>query len=155
MFESCSSFANAWDGFYFGSGRAVNCLSSDNGNHGFQAFSDSVVLNSTARRNGRSGIALGLNSTALNNSCISNNQDDTPTAAGITAYFGSSRNEGNHITYSTRYGILVEDDVTKAVVIRNTTVGVIANSHSIPAGNDVGPWGQAATATSPWANIRN
>ena len=52
-------------------------------------------------------------------------------------------------------GIRVASGQTKVVVIKNTTAGNTANSYAIPAGNDVGPWGQAATATSPWANIQN
>ena len=155
LFESCSAYSNAWDGFYVSGSRAVNCISSDNGHYGFLIFNDSVLANSTARRNARSGITLGTASTALNNSVINNNLADISSDGGIRAYASSGRIDGNHITYSTRYGIVVEEDVTRVLVIRNTTVGVMANSHSIPAGNDVGPWGQAATATSPWANIRN
>jgi len=156
LFDSCVSFANGWDGIRLGgSSRAVNCISGENSQSGFLVFNESTVLNSTARNNGRSGIALGIGSVALNNTCTGNNQDNVATAAGIMAFYGAGRIEGNHITYSSGVGILVSEGKTRVTVVRNTTVGTTTNAFSIPAGNDVGPWGQAATATSPLANIRN
>jgi hypothetical protein len=155
LFDNCAARTNGVDGFRISSSRAVNCFSSDNQQHGFLAFNESVVKDSTARDNVRSGILAASGAAALNNSCIDNNKDNFGGAAGITAGYGSGRIDGNHIIYPAGVGILVSPGITKVVVIRNTTVGVLANSHSIPAGNDVGPWGQAATATSPWANIRN
>lgn len=156
LLDSCVSSANGWDGIRVGgSSRAVNCISGDNSQSGFLVFNESTVLNSTARNNGRSGIAIGIGSVALHNTCTGNNQDNVSTAAGIMAFYGAGRIEGNHITYPSGVGILVSEGKTRVTVVRNTTVGTTTNAFSIPAGNDVGPWGQAATATSPLANIRN
>ena len=156
LLDSCVAFANGWDGIRLGNGsRAVNCISGQNSQSGFLAFTESTVLNSTAQNNGNSGIALGINSVALHNTCTGNNQDNIASEAGISAFYGGGRIEGNHITYSIGVGILVSDGKTRVTVVRNTTVGTTTNAFSIPPGNDVGPWGQAATATSPLANIRN
>ena len=154
LFDACVARTN-WEGFHIGGSRAVNCFSADNQMHGFTAFNATVVKDCSARDNGHCGIWLGSGASALNNSCIDNNTDNVNTAAGIGAGYGSDRIDGNHIVYPVGVGILVSPNITKVVVIQNTTVGVLTNSHSIPIGNDVGPWGQAATATSPWANIRN
>jgi len=155
LFEACAARDNDGDGFHIGYGRAVNCIARDNTINGFRAFGGSVVKDCTARDNERSGILLIAGAAALNNSCIDNNPDNVASSAGITASGDSEKIDGNHIIYSAGYGILVSPGISNVVVIRNTTVGVLANSHSVPAGNDVGPWGKAATATSPWANIRN
>jgi hypothetical protein len=105
--------------------------------------------------NGRSGIGLGVDSVALNNNCVGNNTSASSIEAGILAFFGPGRIEGNHISYSTGFGIMVSASQTGVVVIKNTTAGNTNNILSIPAGNDVGPLGKAATSTSPWANIYN
>ena len=41
------------------------------------------------------------------------------------------------------------------VIVGNTASSNIGPNYDIVAGNDVGPIGNAATATSPWANISN
>jgi hypothetical protein len=42
------------------------------------------------------------------------------------------------------------------IIIKNSvsgTAGGVGNNYIVPAGNDLGPVGTAASATSPWANI--
>ena len=42
---------------------------------------------------------------------------------------------------------------TNNVITRNSVWGAGVGNYNIPANNDVGPIGTAATATSPWANF--
>lgn len=61
------------------------------------------------------------------------------------------RVDGNQMDGSSA-GVLVFSG-TNNVIVRNSAFNGGANNYSIPGGNDVGPIGTAATATSPWANI--
>jgi hypothetical protein len=154
-FDSCSALNNGAEGFHVSGSRVVNCVARANGGSGILAYNGSLVTGSLCSLNTKAGIALGVDCVALENSCLGNNSSGNSAFGGIYQFFGPGRIEGNHISYSAGYGIRIDDTVTKVVVIRNTTAGVLANSYHIPAGNDVGPWGQATTATSPMANIQN
>jgi hypothetical protein len=155
IFDSCSALNNGAEGFHVSGSRVINCLARANGGSGILAYNGSLVTRSLCSLNTKAGIALGVDCIALENSCLGNNSSGNTSFGGIYQFFGPGRIEGNHISYSAGYGIRIDDTVSKVVVIRNTTAGVLANSYHIPAGNDVGPWGQAATATSPMANIQN
>ncbi|HEX9047117.1 MAG TPA: right-handed parallel beta-helix repeat-containing protein [Verrucomicrobiae bacterium] len=155
IFESCVAQGNGNDGIEAGGSRVLNCLVSANGGSGIWAYGESFVSGCLSEDNAWSGIGLGSDSVAVNNTCSGNNNSGNSSQAGIRQFFGPGRIEGNHVSYSAGVGILVNAGQTQVVVIKNTTAGNTNNAYSIPAGNDVGPWGQAATATSPWANIRN
>ena len=155
VFDACIARNNVNDGFHVSGSRVVNCIAQLNGFEGIRAYNGSLVSGSVCSDNMFSGIGLGGDSVALNNDCVNNNSSASTSEAGILQFFGPGRIEGNHISYSVGVGIRVSAGQTKVVVIRNTTAGNTNNSYSIPAGNDVGPWGKAATATSPWANIQN
>ena len=155
VFDACVALNNANTGFHVGGSRVVNCIAKGNGLDGIDAYNGSLVSGCLCSYNVLSGISLGMNSVALDNDCVNNNSSASVSDAGILQFFGPGRIEGNHISYGVGVGITVSAGQTKVVVIRNTTAGNTNNAYSIPAGNDVGPWGQAATATSPWANIRN
>lgn len=155
LLESCTASRNQLDGFHVGGSVVMNCSASYNDGAGFSAFGNSTVSDCRSASNQRSGIETGHYGLILRNVCVNNNVANQPNAAGIRAFYLGSRIEGNLVQYVNNFGILVDDGVTDTVIVKNTTRGTLANSHSVPAGNDVGPWGQAATATSPWANIRN
>jgi len=155
LLENCAAGNNGSDGYHVSSGRMVDCVAQNNLGAGIWAYGGSFVTGCLSEYNTYSGIGLGSDSVALNNTCAGNNSANSAVDAGIYQFYGPGRIEGNHISYSSGVGIRVANGQTKIVVVRNTTAGNLANSYSIPAGNDVGPWGQAATATSPWANIQN
>jgi hypothetical protein len=155
IFESCNTVGNSGDGIYASGGRVINCSSSYNAGAGVRAFNGGMATGCLCSQNARSGIAIGTDSAALGNTCVGNNTSGNGVEAGILAFFGPGRIEGNHVSYGMGYGIMVSSGQTRVVVVKNTTAGNTNNIYSIPAGNDVGPWGKAATNTSPWANIYN
>ena len=155
LIESCVANLNVGEGIYAGSGRVLNCSCQSNGGQGVRVFNGGFVSGCLCSLNARSGIGIGVNSVAYGNDCVGNNTSATAIEAGIVSFFGPGRIEGNHVGYSTGYGIMVVPGQTGVVVIKNSTAGSTNNVYSIPAGNDVGPWGNAATSTSPWANIYN
>ena len=155
IFESCSAYQNGGDGIYASGGRVINCSSQGNLGQGVKAFNGSLASGCLCSYNARSGFGLGADSVAVGNNCVGNNTSAISIEAGLLAFYGPARIEGNHVSYSTGFGIMVSAGQTDVVVIKNTTAGNTNNSYSIPAGNDVGPWGKAATSTSPWANIYN
>ena len=155
VYEACSAMFNKNDGFHVGGGKVSNCTAYGNNFSGIWAYNGSLVTGCVSRNNALSGIGLGVDSVALGNDCSGNNGAANSGHAGIYQFYGPGRIEGNHISYYTGVGIRVAAGQTQIVVVRNTTAGNTNNAYSIPAGNDVGPWGQAATATSPWANIQN
>ena len=155
IYEACIAQNNGSDGFHASGANLFNCSARFNNHAGIWAYNGSLVSGCVSGYNTDSGIGLGFDSAAIGNDCMGNNSAASANDAGIYQFFGPGRIEGNHISYTSGVGIRVAVGQTKVVVIKNTTAGNTNNSYSIPAGNDVGPWGQAATATSPWANIQN
>lgn len=153
--ESCVATYNTLSGFHLANALAQHCAARNNGFSGFEVYSGSLLRHSSSQANRRSGIDVGGDCLILQNRCSNNNVDNVATAAGIHVFLSGSRIEGNTIQFGNNFGILVDNGVVDTVIVKNSVRGTLANSHSVPAGNDVGPWGQAATATSPWANIRN
>ena len=76
-------------------------------------------------------------------------------SGGIEVVDASSRCrvDGNTTLQNGGYGIRTFG--TNHVVIRNDAGGNAIDNYAILAGNDPGPIGAAATATSPWANIQH
>jgi len=93
---------------------------------------------------GQRGIAVENNAFIANNEPYQN-------AYGIFVTGSGSRVEANHLISNSTKGL----DVAQGhnVIVRNTAVTNTGGNYQISAGNDVGPIGTAATATSPWANI--
>ena len=75
---------------------------------------------------------------------------DDANMAGILVSFDRNRIEGNHLTRNT-IGLSVPAAANNNFIVRNSATGNTgANHYSIVGGsNDVGPVGNAATATSP------
>jgi hypothetical protein len=153
--RNCLADRNGNLGIYAGSSTVLGCTAVGNGAEGIQAFSGSTVRDCVVSFNTKSGINAGGESTIVGNTCDGNNPSGNAASAGIFVFSSNSRIEANHVVYGAGTGIKVDAGLIKCVIIRNTTVGNIANAISVPAGNDVGPIGNAASATSPWANIAN
>jgi hypothetical protein len=153
--RNCLADRNGNLGIYAGSSTVLGCTVVNNGAEGIQAFSGSTVRDCVVSFNARSGINSGGESTIVGNTVNANNPTGNPAWAGIFVFFSRSRIEANHVVYNAGTGIKVDAGQVKCVIIKNTTVGVPANAISVPAGNDVGPIGNAVSATSPWANIAN
>lgn len=122
----------------------IDCVVDNCGDDGILASgSGNRIERCVSYFNGGDGIeASGDNAvvkcTAYNNSL-----------AGIHVTGADNRIDGNDVTDNVR-GIDV--DAAGNVIIRNTASGS-GTDYDILAGNDVGPIGTAAAATSPWANI--
>jgi parallel beta-helix repeat protein len=101
-----------------------------------------------------SGIFVnGSGSIVIGNTCIGNNTANFSGSAGIYIGNKNTRVEDNHVTASGYAGIQVGSGFTNNIIIKNSVSGNGVNNYDVPAGNDLGPVGTAATATSPWANI--
>jgi len=73
--------------------------------------------------------------------------------AGIFVDSSANRIEDNYVAGALSAGISVVAGASNNVITKNTVTGSGANNYVVPAGNDLGPVGTAATSTSPWANI--
>ncbi len=82
---------------------------------------------------------------------ISGNAVGYSNGIGIIIAGNRARVEANHLFSNSSGGVRVEG--TGCTVVRNSVKGT--SPYSIPGGNDAGPVGTAATATSPWSNIAN
>ena len=172
--SNCSAHVNGGSGFTFnGAGITGTGLSAvDSGGDGFNLGSDNTLIGSVAVANGdqagedgiaalnrctiidcrasfnaEDGIHVISGSYIARNACQANGQVD---GAGIHATNADNRIEENHVLNNDR-GLDV--DLAGNTIFKNTASGNTDNYGSIVGGNDVGPIGTAAAATSPWANI--
>jgi parallel beta-helix repeat protein len=175
IIEDCTSRNNGGNGIRIGAySRITGCLSLENGGSGIvSSISFCVVDRCVCSENARDGISFGAGSagTVSNCICISNGQDgisvcgsnlisgnlctgngtQSSSGAGIEVRCGNNRVEGNHVV-GNDIGIVCSNN-NDEVVVRNTAEGNTTANYSVGTGNDVGPIGSAAAATSPWANI--
>ena len=152
--RDCLSFKNNDYGIFSAGALVSGCVARENGNAGILANSG-TVSGCFAQNNGASGIYVNLpGSQIIGNTCIGNNSFNNAAQAGIYINDSNNRVEGNHVTANGYAGIQVENSsYVNNVIIKNTVAGNGANNYLGTAGNDFGPIGTAATATSPWANI--
>lgn len=148
--EACTATGNAGSGFAAGDGAAIRgCTAANNGGVGIFANNGSSIENNLTRANQQDGIYVNFSCAVIGNNC---NGDGT--AAGnhgaIRAIGQANRIDSNNITYADR-GLMIASGGN--TIIRNSVKGCTVN-FDIVGGNDVGPVGSAATATSPWANIQ-
>jgi hypothetical protein len=136
-----------------------DCVCTFNRGAGIFAYNYSSVLHCHCVQNATDGIALGIGCKALQNTCAANATSGFSTSAGIRAFYGNGHIEANFVQFSSGLGIYVETNSivlgTGWTVTRNRTSGPSGTAYIYPPGNDIGPIGTAATATSPWANLRN
>jgi parallel beta-helix repeat protein len=161
----CTARSNFADGFNLGSDSLiVNSTATDNGPgamtaRGISANPGAVIRDCVASGNDGDGILVTGRSSVIGNLC-ENNTNTTGNGAGIhTPFFASDcRIEGNQVS-NNDIGFFIED--VGNLIIANRLTGNTA-SHSIVAGNAVGPWidvsGQADISTvsgadHPWANL--
>ena len=171
----CGSEYNTGDGFYLGSSRTLDCDSIFNESHGFDCYLSGNELHSCRSMNNTyigvfietgSGQNMVEDCNIANNSqygmytegtggtTIARNSFKGNTYGAIIIADSNNYIEDNHIvTPSGQNGVGNGGGIlTNNVVVRNYVTGGGPNNYYIP-GNDVGPIGSAATATSPWANI--
>ena len=132
-----------------------NCQVSHSAGYGIEAFS-CTVADCTVAYCLVSGIYVNApGSQITGNTCLGDNfSGNTSYNAGIYINDANNRVENNHVTASGYAGIAINNGYYSGnIVIRNSVEGNGANNYLGTAGNDVGPIGSAATATSPWANI--
>ncbi len=149
-FINCTAAANNGDGFDLGDGATVQgCTANDNLARGISMTNGGSVVNCTTRNNQNDGIAVNFSCLVRGNSC---NGDGTGIGfeAAVRVSGQANRIEANNITFADR-GILASSGGN--VIVSNSLKGCTVN-FDIVGGNDVGPIGSAATATSPWANIQ-
>jgi parallel beta-helix repeat protein len=174
--RNCQARANTYVAILLGANsRVENCQALQNQSHGIQTAGYSQILNCQSVANvGRgiyvtfrcvvSGCAVSDNtysgiyvydyqSQVVGNTVSYNNLSGNSDEAGILVYDAENRIEANHVEANGFAGIYVRTNYTGNVIIRNSVSGSGPNNYLFPGGNDVGPIGTAATATSPWANI--
>jgi hypothetical protein len=93
---------------------------------------------------------IGVGIKSAGEGIVSGNSVGGTNGVGIQVTGPRARIEANHM-FSNNSGLRVEG--TGCTITRNSVKGT--SPYSIVSGNDSGPVGTAATATSPWANIAN
>ena len=120
----------------------------NNDGDGVEVNNGSLVKDNVVSGNGGDGIVLATNGTAIGNNCRRNGF--LSGGSGISAFSSKNRIEGNNVV-DNDFGITVT--AAGNLIIKNSAANSTTADYSIVIGNDVGPIGSAATATSPWANI--
>jgi parallel beta-helix repeat protein len=147
LFEDLLVSGNGFDGVMAGAGVIRQVLTRANGSRGIalQDLTGGTIEDCQAIENVDTGIVIYYNGIVTNNNVYHNG------GFGILAAYTGSRVEANHVVSSGNPGIFVNG--TGNVIIRNTAIANAGGNYNIAPGNDAGPVGTAATATSPWANI--
>jgi hypothetical protein len=145
----CSSRANE-DGYLIDSGSIVsNCSAIDNRQHGIHLIASipsgrgSIVENCWVGRNALNGIHVEHESFILNNNCIENN-DIIDESSGIFVNGSGNRIENNNVAGNNK-GINVIGNGN--IIIKNSASNNTSN-YTIPSGNAVGPFVNAASINS-------
>jgi hypothetical protein len=148
----CIATTNEGDGIYLTSGIVHRCESAYNGGNGIFTGRTSTISGCSTHDNDLNGIRVDGGAFVVGNNSTSNGAPGSE-ASGIFAHsIGyDSRIERNHLATNDGYGLHLEGSSNTAFC--NSARGNGIQDYLISAGNDVGPIGTAATATSPWANI--
>jgi parallel beta-helix repeat protein len=153
MIKDCVAGLNAGSGIVTGADCAIqSCTATANGptpialSAGIQAGTRNRISDCTATDNLYYGIWV-------NDHClVSDNSVQLNLVAGIFAASTRNQIDNNKLAFNT---IAIRVTGTSNTVHRNTASESSSGNYSIVGGNDSGPIGTAATATSPWANISN
>jgi hypothetical protein len=152
----CNASRNGTDGIHTGASTEVlNCISVTNGARGIFVQHGCLVSGCMVAGNSASGIYVFFpGCQIIGNTLNGNNSSLSAGDAGIYLDDSNNRVDGNHVTANGYAGIQVNASYVGNVVVRNTVSGNGSNNYINPGGvNDFGPIGNAATNTSPWANI--
>ncbi len=151
LVRECETAANALSGVYvvYANSQVLDTRSTGNDQNGIVMLSSGGTIRGCyAGQNRLNGIRVEEGTAVVDNTSY-NNGWGTETKCGILVTGGSNVIDGNAVI-ANNIGIQIDDAgnvVVRNVLIENYTRDVIV------AGNDVGPWGTAASVTSPWANI--
>ncbi len=153
MIKDCVAGWNAGSGIVTGTDCAIQgCTATANGpipaalSAGIQAGTRNRISDCTATDNIYYGIWV-------NDHClVSDNSVQLNFVAGIFAASSRNQIDNNKLAFNT---IAIRVTGTGNTIHRNTASESSSGNYSIVGGNDSGPIGTAATATSPWANISN
>jgi hypothetical protein len=154
--SGCTADNNNGTGIYDWGGTVTGCSVQGNNGYGISVWPGSVVTGCNVKGNLSSGIyVMGSGSEIIGNTCNGNNSTAVSLQAGIFIVGSNNRVENNHVTANGSAGIqvLFDNTLTNNIIIKNSVSGNGVNNYVVPAGNDLGPVGTAATATSPWANV--
>ncbi|HYG35419.1 MAG TPA: right-handed parallel beta-helix repeat-containing protein [Clostridia bacterium] len=158
VIANCSASYNGGIGFRGPHLVCRDSIASYNGGSGIYIYNSSRALHCDSQYNAKDGIALGIGCHALGNTCTYNNPSGSSEYAGIRTFYSGGHIEGNFVKYSAGMGIFINTNTTAKssgwTVIKNSTQGLVGTAYIYPTGNDIGPIGDAATSTSPWANLR-
>ena len=149
-FSGCTSNSNGGRGiFAYNAAKISGCSVNNNVGVGVFGNNGCHIENNLTRNNQQDGISVNFSCAVIGNNC---NGDGAAagTHGAIKVIGQANRVEGNNISYADR-GLYLTSGGN--AVIRNSVKGCTVN-FDIVGGNDVGPIGSAATATSPWANIQ-
>jgi parallel beta-helix repeat protein len=112
-------------------------------NTGISVGDSSTVRNCQVSSTSGTGILAKDRCVIVGNHLVGN------AGVGIQAA-SDSRVEGNHLE---RNKVGIQLTGSRTVATHNTAICNTSSNYSVGTGNDVGPIGKAATATSPWANL--
>lgn len=176
LVRECNTTFNNADGITAGPGSLVqSCVTSFNSGNGITVADDCAISDCNSRTNTGTasiGIAAGsgctikscvaaantANGIIVTNACVveanlcHGNGSGNAGNGGIRCYGSSNRIDANHLVGNNANGLYL--DGSGNTVIHNTAKGNVGTQYSVGTGNDVGPIGSAATATSPWANLQ-
>lgn len=150
-FTACAASLNLSSGFVVRDGATfTNCFASDNTGDGFNARFGSRWDACTSRSNTADGIEASSGAIVLN-CLLDTNGLGATVGANVRITGDSGRIDGNSLI-GADFGIQTTGGGN--LIVRNHARNNTSNYGGIAPGNDVGPIGAAATATSPWANIQ-
>jgi parallel beta-helix repeat protein len=127
------------------------CVARINSANGIVMGHGSTVRSSTVRENQSDGIYATYGVEVSGNNCSRNGSAVGGDGAGIYVEGVDNRIDGNLVLSNDRG---IETAIGGNTIVRNSASGNGTDYGAITAGNDVGPIGAAASASSPWANIR-
>ncbi len=151
-FVDCASSRNTGGaGFVVIDGNSfTNCHADENAGDGFNGRFGNIFRGCGARTNNGDGIE-GSSGTFISETRFDGNGNGTTIAANIRITGDAGRIEANTLV-GADFGIQTTSGGN--LIIRNSSRNSGNSYGGISPGNDVGPIGAAATATSPWANIQ-
>lgn len=151
-FVDCTSSKNTGGtGFLVADGNTFqNCRADENAGDGFNGRFGNVWRSCSARSNSGDGIE-GSSGTCVLEGRFDSNGNGASVGANIRLTGDAARIEGNTLIGGD-FGIQTTSGGN--LIIRNSSRNSSNSYGGIAAGNDVGPIGSGATATSPWANIQ-